>query len=313
MNNRGRVGGCLLVLVVLLILVRQCGGNVVLINYGNGNGTTSNTTMGGLDLPFAATATPPSSLTKSDIAVASKIEVRNVPALIEVIVETRNDVAVEVVGREDVVSTLTIKMENEALVVHGGSWICRRPGWEAKLILNTLNPVVFENCDYSQTKITFRVPVEIGVRIVGMHGNATVGDTLGVLEVDSSGGSRVHAGHVTYAFVSGSGGSHTIIESVDGEIDIVLSGGSTATINSGRGLVLEVDSSGGSVTIVNAGVAGNASIYTSGGSQVHIGGSIDGNVTFNGSGGSSLGLSCVRGDVRDDTSGGSNYSRGTCD
>jgi|GEM_PF-5623529 len=120
----------------------------------------------------------------------------------------------------------------------------------------------------SEVKVTVKVPVGAELNITDTVGITTIGDTEGNLTVHNSLSGDINVGKVKDTSISISGSSDILINEMNGDLTVIISGSGNVRVKHGtvRSLVAGISGSGdikfhGKARTANLSVSGNGDIY----------------------------------------------------
>jgi hypothetical protein len=158
--------------------------------------------------------------------------------------------------------------------------------------------------------ISVRVPPGFPIDIEESGGvEYQLGDIGGPLELDLSGGVRLHGGRATSLQADLSGGGEITLASLDGNVKAEISGGSTIAVKTGSLPALSLDISGGGGFQLDAGTVGKLELDLSGGGGAKIGATV-GDAALEVSGGGTVNIAKVTGNLTKDVSGSASVNVG---
>jgi hypothetical protein len=118
-------------------------------------------------------------------------------------------------------------------------------------------------------KLTVAVPKGTAVRIQGIHGDTTIGDTEGPLQAKLSGSDDISVGKVTDANLSTTGSGDIEINSVTGTLSLTVTGSGDISVAGGTVTMLNAKTTG-SGDITFDGKADDASLISTGSGDITV-------------------------------------------
>jgi hypothetical protein len=210
-----------------------------------------------------------------------RLEIDGVQA--HVTVEVGDRFTVNITGEQEVVDTISVTEDRGTVRVehNGTSLTCGNVQSHSSgsttiitggtgVVINSKGSVIImgsSNDCFAEVHIT--VPQGTDIESDRIHGNLTIGDTEGALNVSSSGSSRVVVGHVSTTAIDISGSGNMQIGSVTGELEIEVSGSADVDVEDGQITELEIDAFG-SAEISVFGTIRDADIEISGSGEITI-------------------------------------------